>query len=492
MALQMRFTPLTLCCLVVVSSAGARLLQAEEVVKTHPDGTVSEQYEVDADGRKDGRYSRFDENGTTVEQATYKAEQLHGLRRTWAADGSPLTAWRYKLNVLHGSHKTYGPGGHLVEHKTYGGGKLHGPFKTYHPNRRLAVSAGYRKGVRHGKYHERAPDGTNLVLTTYKDGKIHGTYTVFRGRRKISKQRWRDGRALTVDDVVPFPREISAIRTMVERALRGDGSLSTVRLEADRELALRQLHAYRAIMDVPYEGLVLDRGFNDYAQAAAEICKAIGRTTHTPENPGWDATRYRFAADGANRCNLGSHASSATSVRGYMHDFGASNLPLLGHRGWCLNPAMLKTGFGTAGKFTAMYALDTSRAGVPKIDIIASPPRGHAPGAWFGDHWPWSVMFERRTYASPRKEDIEVAIQPVGRDFLPAGPAVKLDHVGVQTEGRGFPYLVIFRPVTISLAPGTTYRVTINGLRREGKPHQLRYYVRFFDLPWDRPGEIRR
>ena len=111
MALHMRFTPLTLCCLVIVNLAGTRLLQAEEVVKTHPDGTVSEQYEVGADGRKEGRYSRIDKSGATVEQATYKADRLHGLRRTWTADGSRLTAWTYKLGVLHGSHKTYGPDG---------------------------------------------------------------------------------------------------------------------------------------------------------------------------------------------------------------------------------------------------------------------------------------------------------------------------------------------------------------------------------------------
>ena len=54
------------------------------------------------------------------------------------------------------------------------------------------------------------------------------------------------------------------------------------------------------------------------------------------------------------------------------------------------------------------------------------------------------------------------------------------------------PYLVIWRPRGISFAPGRRYRVTLEGLTRDGKPKPVRYYVEFFDHAYERPRLPRR
>jgi hypothetical protein len=51
----------------------------------------------------------------------------------------------------------------------------------------------------------------------------------------------------------------------------------------------------------------------------------------------------------------------AASVTGYIDDSGDNNREAHGHRRWCLNPPMGKSGFGTAGEsYSGMWAMDAS------------------------------------------------------------------------------------------------------------------------------------
>jgi len=109
---------------------------------------------------------------------------------------------------------------------------------------------------------------------------------------------------------------------------------------------------YRYLCDVPYEQMKLDADYCVHAAAAAHLCDAIGHLDHTPPNPSWPENRYQFAFEGTSHGNLfeisvhqGPHANA--SVDSYMDDSDAKNIDRVGHRRWCLNPSMGKTGFGT-------------------------------------------------------------------------------------------------------------------------------------------------
>ncbi len=484
----MRIRLLLLAVISLALSWGPRPLCAEEIVDTAEDGTVLLRYEVDEQGRKDGAYARFHPNGRPAVKATYAAGQRHGLERTWDASGVLRSAHTFKHGVLHGAHKTYDEQGHQQVQQAYAGGHLHGAYKSYHPNRRLKVVTRYRNGKLHGKYHERTPAGATRLLTTYHEGRLHGTYEVLAGKERITKQVWERGVPVDVDGVVPFPRTKRAIRAELARILKGAGAPPSAALEADRELALRQLKAYRFLAGVPYKDIRLDATCNAHAQAGSAVCAALGKITHEPPNPGWPAARFGPAAIGAKNSNLHrGQRGACTSVRGYMDDSDPTNIDRLGHRCWCLNPAMLKTGFGIVKRFTAMWATDDSRPKVPDYPFVSLPPPGHVPGPWLGARWAWSIGLNPTHFDAPLEDKVRAVVEPVGEDFLPSGDALQIDFANVQQKSVGFPYLVIFRPAGLSLAAASRYRVSVTGLTHKGKPKALRYFVAFFDVPYESP-----
>ena len=415
-----------------------------------------------------------------------EAGELHGSFEQHHADGTVAVRGSYRDGVLHGLHKTYDASGRLLVQKTYRKGVLHGSWKDYHPNKRLKLVTAYRNGKLNGSYLERDPKGLTVLKTTYKDGKLHGKLQAFEGRRAVSTQRWKHGVPTDIDGVAPFPRSQEEITSEVERLLAGDGTLSDVPLEVDRELALRYLKAYRCIHGVPYDDVAIDPSHQAHAQAAAEVCRDLGHITHYPENPGWGKDRFDFAAIGTKSSNLAQGMIACTSIRGYMDDSDARNIEKVGHRAWCINPKMSHTGFGTVDRFSAMWSISGGRKSVPDYEFVSVPPAGHAPGPWFGTHWAWSCSLSKKHWDAP-KGDIKVEVVPVGETFLPAGKPLALNHQSVLAKSAGIPYMVVFRPVGFSLDAGTRYRVTIDGLTRKGKPTMLRYYVSFFDLAYPTP-----
>ena len=81
--------------------------------------------------------------------------------------------------------------------------------------------------------------------------------------------------------------------------------------------------------------------------------------------------------EGTSRGNLYMGSEDIVAqVRAYMDDSDASNIDAVGHRRWCLNPRMVKTGFGQTGKFGAMYAHDNSRRKIPEYDFVGYPAPG--------------------------------------------------------------------------------------------------------------------
>ena len=440
-----------------------RPADADPVVQTWPDGTEKERYEVDAEGRKHGSYLETHANGQVAIRATWK----HG--------------------VLHGLHKSYDEQGHLRVQATYRDGVLHGAWKQYHENDRLEVTATYKDGKLHGAWHLRGPDGATRVKTSYEDGLLDGSYRAWDGKHAITKQTWRAGVPTDVDGIAPYPRPKAQLVKEIQRLLAGDGRLAADPLEADRELALRYLKAYRCISGVPYADIEINPGFQMHAQAAAEVCSALGAITHFPKNPGWDPTRFQFAAIGTKSSNLAQGRIACDSIRAYMDDSDERNIGRVGHRAWCMNPAMTRTGFGTVDRFSAMWSISSERKDVADYEFVSCPPAGHAPGGWFGEHWAWSVSLNPKRFDAPAANAVRIEVVPVEETFLPSGAPLVLENVSVLDKSAGIPYMLVFRPVGVSLAEGLRYRVTVEGLQHKGKPTTLRYYVDFFDFAYVPP-----
>ena len=455
---------------------------AEEIVETYPDGSPKLRYEVDADGARHGAHYEYDEQGVMRRSASFRKGQLHGVERHFRADGSLEQSAAYAAGELHGSFKRHDETGRLRTHARYRKGQLHGPLQSWHANGKPARRARYRNGKLHGKQTTFDEQGAVLVKSEHAEGALHGRYEVFRGKERLTQQHWSRGKVVDVDGVVPFPRTKEEVSGGLRRLLGTATGIPKDEVEADRARALRVLQAYRFLVGVPFEEMSLLPRYNELAQAGAELCDAVGELSHTPPNPGWSAERYAEGAAGAISCNLGWGTAEA-SVHGYMDDSDPSNINDLGHRSWCVYPALKETGFGRSKRMTAMHCMDRSGKVPGGLDVVRYPPAGYVPRRWFGPKRVWTVFLASPQFREPTQATLKVRVEPVGEDFLPSGAPLELDHLRAASAQYGIRKRVAFRPVGLETRTGSRYRISIEGLVRKGKPAPEVFFVEFYESP---------
>jgi hypothetical protein len=245
--------------------------------------------------------------------------------------------------------------------------------------------------------------------------------------------------------------------------------------------ALRRLQAYRYLAGVPYKDLVLDEKYNEMCLAGVKLCALLGKLEHTPKNPGLPEDEFKLAYSGTSRSNLGMGLMTlAAAVDAWMFDSAAGTMEQLGHRRWCLNPAMQKTGFARSGAFTAMYSFDQSRRMAPDFDLICYPARGYMPLEFFNPKSAWSVTLNPKKYRAPAK-DFTPKIYRADTAGAKQGEPLDLDFHNVDTVPFGIPNCIIFRPRSLEIAPGGRYVVELEGIERIGarEPVSLNYVVEF-------------
>jgi hypothetical protein len=277
----------------------------------------------------------------------------------------------------------------------------------------------------------------------------------------------------------PYPRTLGEVKAMTQALAPRKGAGASLRNEF-----ISRLKQYRFLCGVPYEDLTWDAKCADLAEHASSICAKLNKMTHTPEKPpGMSDAEYELGKAGAGQSNLFTGLTvPGPCVDGWMDDSDPKNIDRVGHRRWCLNPSMLKSAFGAAGNYAAMYAFDKSNSAVPEWDFVAYPARGYMPVQFFGDRHAWSVSPNMAKFQAPVEAQIKVTIQPADAKLSPAGPALKLDYFHVDTGGFGSGPAIIFRPAGFALQEGA-FLVEVTGLKpKTGEPAPLRYAVHFVNL----------
>jgi hypothetical protein len=281
-------------------------------------------------------------------------------------------------------------------------------------------------------------------------------------------------------DPLLSPRRLSEIKAMID-VLDPDAAGN----RDPQTLYLQRLRQHRFLCGVPFEDIALDGSYQVLAQHAAMICARLGKLTHNPERPaGLTDEVFDLCKRGAAQSNLFMGITQPVEcVDGWMNDSDPSNITVVGHRRWCLNPRMVRTAFGSEGNYAAMHAHDGSRKQIPDWDLVAYPARGWMPAEFFGPRHAWSVSLNPETYAAPSKGEVKVEIRPAGDKGAPDGPALKLDHFSVDNGGFGTGAAVIFRPEGASFKVNQRYVVAIDGLKTKGgQAAPLRYTVHFVNL----------
>ena len=245
--------------------------------------------------------------------------------------------------------------------------------------------------------------------------------------------------------------------------------------------------SYRYLCDVPYEGLVLDRGYNERCAAACIALEKLGRLTHDLDrNPGLPEDVVSLAQEGAKRSNLDTRIDVVAAIDAFMDDSDPDNIERVAHRRWCLNPPMLKTGVGRGkAQFVALWATNADRKNVPDWDHVAFPPRGYLPVGYFRARYAWSVSLNPTRCKKPEKSDVKVEVRKVRQiesplEDLERYRPLELDFFNVDHARMGTGPCIIFRPVLPAIAPGHVYFVRITGLRDAGgEAVVVRYFVVF-------------
>lgn len=260
----------------------------------------------------------------------------------------------------------------------------------------------------------------------------------------------------------------------------GLGSLS----EDTTNSALATLNAIRYIAGL-HDNVIIDDTYQRLAQGAAFVDYVNGVLTHYPTRPtDMSDELYAICEEGARSTNIAwaswkGRSLNETLIQGWMSDDDASNISVVGHRRWILNPTMGKTGFGAVdgskGTYSAMYSFDRSNSSGTETGVMW--PAQSMPISYFSEDMPWSISVGK----SITKKNIKVTLTRLSDNKMWTFSDDKSDgDFYVDNGNSGQVGCIIFRPQKGSIdgyKDGDTYNVEITGL----PDGILSYSVYFFD-----------
>ena len=358
-------------------------------------------------------------------------------------------------------------------------GKKHGTYSEFFENGKPKIRCSYNNGILFGNYASYHDNGRPHKSIVYRDGKINGTYLERNDRGLILKD------SIYTDNILIYPKGKNLLKSQLRSINSSKPNRKDTKFTSSKYAkAVNLLNSYRAIVGIDFDVKLKDE-YCETAQAGAELCAKIGKLDHTPKNPGLPEDKYRKGYEGTSKSNLSMGRSMEATPMAYMDDSDKSNISRVGHRRWCINPAMQYTGFGAKGKFSAMYAFDQSRQTIPDYDYIAFPTRGFHPTKYFASHYAWSISLNPNKYSAPSKS-VKVNIYPLGRTgrlpFDTKGKEpLELNYFNVDGGGFGIKYCIIFRPKEIKISG--KYWVEIKGVKdNSGKEVTIGYLVDFVSI----------
>ena len=249
-----------------------------------------------------------------------------------------------------------------------------------------------------------------------------------------------------------------------------------------KQKALAMLNNVRYIAGL--NPVTLSDEYGKLAQAGTFADHAVGTLTHYPAKSGSKPDDmaedvWQMGITGASSSNISWGATLLGAIRsGWMADDDAGNIPMMGHRRWCLNPTMGATGFGFTGTYGAMYSIDRKGSGTQGNVVW---PAQVMPIEYFGPTFPWTISTGSEI-ASVSSVKVTLTNKNTGAtwvfdqisDAAPADRTAK--YFNVDNEGYASPGCIIFRPDNVTYAPGDVFHVKAEGI--DGKT--IEYDVEFF------------
>ena len=247
-----------------------------------------------------------------------------------------------------------------------------------------------------------------------------------------------------------------------------EGALS----DATLKKALATLNNVRYIAGLNYN-VTLDSTYTAQCQAGAYVDYLIDDLSHYPRKPsGMSDALYKKGYTGCSSSNIavGSSTLNSCILYSWMEDSDSGNIRYVGHRGWCLNPTMGKTGFGVAGRYMSMYAIDMSNNS--SIKNVAWPAQT-MPLEYFGKDYAWSLFTGQNETESRVK--VTLKRKSDGKTWTFSKGKANGDFYVSNDYQKG---TIVFRPKGITeYKAGDIFTVSVTGVNIP-----VTYTVTFFSL----------
>jgi uncharacterized protein YkwD len=247
-----------------------------------------------------------------------------------------------------------------------------------------------------------------------------------------------------------------------------------------QEYALKVLNSVRYIAGL--SEVELNEKYGEMAQAASLVNAANDEMVHYPSQPeGMADDLYDLGYGGAARSNLSCSSWNATYayhiVHSWMADSDNSNIAVVGHRRWILNPYMGYTGFGqaesTSGRsHCSLYAFDESQNN-NQYGVVW--PAQNMPVEYFDSDSAWSISLGTEVDYDSVK--VKLTSLTTGQSWVFCkGSPYGAFYVGNSCYGQSG--CIIFRPsLRPSYSDGDSFKVEV-----VGTDSPIKYQVNFFSL----------
>lgn len=260
---------------------------------------------------------------------------------------------------------------------------------------------------------------------------------------------------------------------------------------ASQQQGVNMLNWIRYVAGVP-SNVTLDASYAEEAQGASLVNAINNELSHNPAKPaGMSDEMYQICSRGAGRSNISCGFSGpAYSVLAFADDSDSGNISRVGHRRWCLNPVMGKTGFGVVNSYGAMYAFDSSNTNGYGYDMVLWPA-ANMPTEIFDNSQAWSVG----TRTDLLGDDIKVTLKRLsdgrvwnfsssssnGDFYIDTDYYYDSSYADYEDEYANYGDAIIFRPANIEdYSDGDKFQVTVAG-SKASKTYTVQFFQMFPD-----------
>lgn len=144
-------------------------------------GRLTAKGTFNANGKRNGVWKFYNEQGKIRESAEYLDGELNGQNIIYYDNGKQQIVTVYKDGNLEGEYLSFSKNGILQQKKHFKNGKLDGPFKSFHKvgEELIESQAQYINGDVLEKYKKYFPTGKLSSEITFKNGKAEGRETKY-------------------------------------------------------------------------------------------------------------------------------------------------------------------------------------------------------------------------------------------------------------------------------------------------------------------------